>query len=87
MLKMSKIILTFNIFSMLQYTCNLIVWLESPKSQLSKTFLRIENLLNIKEFMSKNVCVCSIPIFDFFDIHCITALKCTLSIFDIFNML
>ena len=31
------------------------VWLESPKSQLSKTFLWIENRLNIKEVMSKNV--------------------------------
>ena len=37
------------------------VWLESPKSQLFKTFLGIENLLNIKEVMSKNVCVCSFP--------------------------
>ena len=27
--------------------------------------------------MSKNVCVCSFPIFDIFDIHSITALKCT----------
>ena len=31
------------------------VWLKSPKSQLSKTFFRIENLLNIKEVMSKNI--------------------------------
>ena len=30
-------------------------WLKSPKSQLSKTFFRIENPLNIKEVMSKNV--------------------------------
>ena len=31
------------------------VWLESPMSQLFKTFLRIENPLNIKQVMSKNV--------------------------------
>ena len=31
------------------------VWLESPKSQLSKTFFQIENPLNIKEVMSKNI--------------------------------
>ena len=37
--------------------------------------------------MSKNVWVCSFPIFDIFNIHSITALKCTWSIFDIFDML
>ena len=31
------------------------VWLKSHKSQLSKTFFQIENLLNIKEVMSKNI--------------------------------
>ena len=31
------------------------VWLKSPKAQLSKTFFRIENPLNIKQVMSKNV--------------------------------
>ena len=31
------------------------VWLKSPKSQLSKTFFLIENPLNIKEVMSKNI--------------------------------
>ena len=31
------------------------VWLKSPKSQLSKNFFRIENLLNIKEVMSKKI--------------------------------
>ena len=31
--------LTFNIFNMLQHTRDLMVWLESSKSQLSKTFL------------------------------------------------
>ena len=57
------------------------VWLESPN------FFQIENLLNIKEVMSKNVCACSFPIFYIFDIHSIIALKWTWSIFDIFNML
>ena len=36
--------------------------------------------------MSQNVCVCSFPIFDTFDIHSLTPLMCTLSIFDIFNI-
>ena len=40
------------------------------------TFFRIENPLSIKEVMSQNVCVCSFPIFDVFDIHGITALMC-----------
>ena len=31
------------------------VWLKSPKSHLSKTFFRIENPLNIKKVMSKNI--------------------------------
>ena len=48
------------------------VWLESSQSQLSKTFFRIENPLSIKEVMSQNVCVCSFPIFDVFDIHSIS---------------
>ena len=39
----------------LQYTQDLMVWLKSPKAQLSKTFFRIENPLNIKQVMSKNV--------------------------------
>ena len=29
-----------------------------------------------KMVLSKNVCVCSFPIFDVFDIHSITALRC-----------
>ena len=62
------------------------VWLESPKSQLFKTFFRIENPLSIKEVMSQNVCVCSFPIFNIFDIHSLTPLMCTLSIFDIFDI-
>ena len=41
-----------------------------------QNFLWIENWLNIKKVMSKDVCVCSFPIFDIFDIHCITALRC-----------
>ena len=39
----------------LQYTQDLMVWLKSPKAQLSKTFFQIENPLNIKQVMSKNV--------------------------------
>ena len=62
------------------------VWLESPKSELSKTF-RIENPLSIKEVMSQNVCVCSYPIFDISNINSITALRCTWSISDISDML
>ena len=34
--------LTFNIFNMLQHTWDLMVWLESPKSQLSKTFFGLK---------------------------------------------
>ena len=41
---------------------------------------------SIKEVMSQNVCVCSFPIFDIFDIHSITALRCIWSIFDIFDI-
>ena len=48
-----------------------------------QNLLQIENQLNIKKVMSKDVCVCSFPIFDVFDIHCITALHCIWSIFDI----
>ena len=62
----------------LQYTQCLMVWLKSPKSQLFKNFFRIENPLSIKEVMGQNVCVCSFPIFDIFDIHSITALRCYL---------
>ena len=62
------------------------VWLKSPKSQLSKTFSGLENLLRNKEGMSQNVCVCSFPIFDISNINSITALRCTWSISDIFNI-
>ena len=36
----------------------LMVWLKSPQSQLSKTFLQIENRLNIKKVMGRNVWMC-----------------------------
>ena len=36
----------------------LMVWLTNPESQLFKTFLRIENLLNIKQVMGRNVWMC-----------------------------
>ena len=57
---------------------------EKPKVSAFQNFFRIENPLSIKEVMSQNVCVCSFPIFIIFDIHSITPLMCTLSIFDIF---
>ena len=44
-------------------------------SAFQKNF-QIENPLSIKEVMSQNVCVCPFPIFDIFDIHSITALRC-----------
>ena len=43
---------------------------------IHKIFFRIENPLSIKEVMRQNVCVCSFPIFDIFDIHSITDLRC-----------
>ena len=49
----------------------------------SQNFFRIKNLLSVKEVMSQNVCVCSFPIFNIFDIHSLTPPMCTLSIFDI----
>ena len=52
----------------------------------SQNFLRIENWLTFKKVMSKNVCVCSFPIFDIFNIHSITALRCIWSIFDVFDI-
>ena len=45
------------------------VWLKSPKSQLSKTFW-IENPLNIKEVMSTNVYVICIDSVDTDSIEC-----------------
>ena len=36
----------------------LMVWLKSPQSQFSKTFLRIENALNIKKVIGRNVWMC-----------------------------
>ena len=36
----------------------LMIWLKSPQSQLSKTFLQIENPLNIKKVMGRNVWMC-----------------------------
>ena len=40
----------------------------------SQNFLRIENWLIIKKVMSKNVCVCSFPIFDTFNIALISCI-------------
>ena len=36
----------------------LMVWLKSPESQLSKTFCRLKNPLNIKQVMGRNVWMC-----------------------------
>ena len=36
----------------------LMVWLKSPQSQLFKTFVWIENRLNIKKVMGRNVWMC-----------------------------
>ena len=57
------------------------LWLKSPGSQLSKTFFRIENLLNIKEVMSKNMFVYILSFFWTFD-----KLFLFITIFDTFDM-
>ena len=49
---------------------------EKLKVSAFQNFLQIENLLNIKKVISKNVCVCSFSIFDIFNIHSITDLRC-----------
>ena len=54
-----------------------------PLVSAFQNFFQIENPLSIKEVMSQNVCACSFPVFDIFDIRSITLLMCTLSIFDI----
>ena len=54
---------------MLKYTQYLMV--EKHQVSAFQNFLWIENQLNIKKVMNRNVCVCSFPIFD---IHSITAL-------------
>ena len=59
---------------------------ENPYVSAFQNFFWIENPLSIKEVMSQNVCVCSFPTFNIFDIHSITPLMCTLSIFDFFNI-
>ena len=43
----------------------------------SITFKENENdIFDMSHTLYKNVCVCSFPIFDIFDIHSITALRC-----------
>ena len=59
---------------------------EKPSVSAFQNFFPIENPLSIKEVMTQNVSVCSFPIFDIFNIHTITALRCIWSIFDIFNI-
>ena len=59
---------------------------EKPSVSAFQNFFWIENPLSIKEVMSQNVCVCSFPIFNIFDIHSITALRCIWCIFEIFDI-
>ena len=54
----------------------LMVWLKSPESQLSKNFLRIENPLNIKKVMGRNVWMCFDSNIDSLDKHSIQCIKC-----------
>ena len=42
---------------------------------------------DVKDGVEQNVSVCSFPIFEVFDIHNITVLRCIWSIFNIFDML
>ena len=67
----------FNTFDMLWHIYHLMVWLESPESQLFKIFFQIENQLDINKVMSKNV-MSPYSVFwvslDTFDIHSITTL-------------
>ena len=57
-------------------TCFNIHSIEKPSVSAFQNFFRIENPLSIKEVMSQNVCACSYPTFDIFNIHSITALRC-----------
>ena len=50
----------------------LIVGLKSPQSKLSKTFLRIENQLNTKKVMGRNVWMCFVLTVSTYSLgHCI----------------
>ena len=75
----------WSIFNMLYYTQYLMIWLKSSKCQLLKTFCRLKIGWILGKLWAK-MCVCSLPIFDVFDIHSITALRCIWSIFDIFDI-
>ena len=52
------------------------VWLKSPESQLSKTFWRIENPLNIKKVMGRNVWMCFDSSINSLDKHSIQCIAC-----------
>ena len=56
----------------------LMVWLKSPQSQLSKTFcgLKIENRLNIKKVMGRNVWMCFDSSIDSLNKHSIQCIVC-----------
>ena len=63
----------------------LMVWLKSPQPQLSKTFFWIENWLNIKKVMGRNVWMCfesSIDSLDKHSIQCITCFDLCIDSFD-----
>ena len=54
----------------------LMVWLKSPESQLSKKFLQIENPLNIKKVMGKNVWMCFDSSINSLNKHSIQCIAC-----------
>ena len=63
--------------SLTSLTCfNIHSMVGKPLVSAFQNFLQIENRLIIKKVMSKYVCVCSFHIFDIFDMHSITALRC-----------
>ena len=57
MLKHLEGVKSQNNFQSLRHTYHWMVWLKRSKSQLSNFFFQIENQLNIKKVMSKNVFV------------------------------
>ena len=52
------------------------IWLKSPQSQLFKTFFQIENRLNIKKVMGRNVWMCFDSSIDSLDKHSIQCIAC-----------
>ena len=54
----------------------LMIWLKSPQSQLFKTFVQIENRLNIKKVMGRNVWMCFDRSIDSLNKHSIQCIAC-----------